>query len=62
MQLETDNTNSESAENGSAMGNLSPDLVNKVTERVWQMWRRDLRIEKERVKPSRHRFLRQGGN
>jgi hypothetical protein len=62
MQLETDNTNSESAENGSAMGNLSPDLVNKVTERVWQMWKRDLRIEKERVKPSRHRFLRQGGN
>ena len=62
MLPETVNSNSEAAVNGSAKSGITPDLVNEVAERVWQMWKRDLRIENERFKPSNHRFVRQGGN
>lgn len=62
MPLETDNTKSDPAETGSAKVKISPELVDKVADRVWQMWKRDLRIENERFKPSNHRFVRQGGN
>ncbi len=61
MHPEIDNTISDSGENSPTKVETSPDLVNKVADRVWQMWKRDLRIEHERFKPSRHRFMRQGG-
>jgi hypothetical protein len=62
MPDNTGNTNSESGNDGSASTEITPELVNQVADQVWQMWKRDLRIERERFKPHKHRFIRQGGH
>ena len=62
MATEDVSASSESG-SGSTQGvKISPQLVDEVAERVWRMWKQDLRIERERYRPSRHRFIRQGGN
>lgn len=40
---------------------LTPELIEAVADRVWQLWKRDLQIEGERYRPARHQPLRQGG-
>lgn len=40
---------------------ITPELVQAVTDRVWQLWKRDLQIERERYRPIHQPFLRQGG-
>lgn len=61
MLPEQQQTNSDSGENNSSKTEITTELVDQVAERVWRMWKRDLRIERERFKPSRHQFTRQGG-
>lgn len=41
--------------NNTAKGQEYQELVRKIADRVWEMWRRDMRLNQERKLPGRRR-------
>ncbi len=50
---------SQNSSNGKAGDN---ELAQQVTDLVYKMWKRDLRIERERYRTKANPFYRRGGN
>ncbi len=50
-----------STSQNSGNGNTDTDLVEQVAALVYKMWKRDLRIERERYRTKANPFNRRGG-
>ena len=52
---------SSTSQNSNSGNSINSKLVDQVADLVYKMWKRDLRIERERYRPRANPFNRQGG-